>query len=339
MERDISTTVRACRGSHVFSKYLKATRLKHRLSQEQLCANLKLKSRLFFNLDIITVSRWERGVNIPSLAKQAEIVGIYAQELVDVYSQDHHFLNESLDLLTLSHLTKRKSPQLYFCDEHDNYNIETIGVDHPRFAVILKMILHHEGNPNLDLYYPNDQLQQLSSLKIVIATVFDNQVIGHCLYLESTSHKIMPLLNFKPVPVDCDNEPREDVADTMLVLSSNGACTSIENYLMSVYINYFANNKQLKYLCWNISDAALQKKLVSVKLLPFNIKPLSADNRNTSVCSFLISRVQVMANLFLLKLAVISPGRRAQFLRLVNRGKAYSVMNVAATRSSDRHRA
>ncbi|MPY24394.1 helix-turn-helix domain-containing protein [Shewanella sp. YLB-07] len=305
----ISNICSTIRKRHVFASFLKTTRHKYRLSQEKLCATLKLKSRLFHNLDIITLSRWERGVNIPSLAKQVEVVELYSQELVDIYSQDHHFVDESLNLLALSNLKKSSSAHPYYHGGHDNYKIETINADNPRFKHILKMIHNYEDNPQLEKYYLTALLQRIYSLKIVIATVFDNQVVGHCLYLESNRNKVLQLLNCKTASLDlCD-----EAADSMLVLSSNGASVSIENCLMSVYINNFASNKQLKYLCWYISDTSLLKKLARMKLLPFKVKPWSAEKRYTSVSSFLIDRSQVMANRFLLKLAVISPSRRAQF--------------------------
>lgn len=304
--------------SHVFSKFLRNTRQNNDLSQEQLCLYLRKQSSLFYNLDTITVSRWERGVNIPSLAKQAEIVELYNHELVDIYGNDNEFLNECTKLLALP-INQRKSSHPYY--RGDEYMIEEIDNQHPCFHLILGMILQYEGNPCLSLDDIDSNRHRLSELKISIASAFGGQVVGHCLFLETTSKEILELLNFK---INLQQMTQSEVlrrSNAVLVISSAGATTQIENSLMSIYMNHFATRKYLSYLGFSVCDDVFTKKLNGAKLVPFKVKSVAQQNKKVDITSFLISRSEVMANRFLLKLAVITPSSLSEILDISVKGK------------------
>ncbi|WP_218919627.1 XRE family transcriptional regulator [Shewanella psychrophila] len=257
-------------------------------------------------------------MNIPSLAKQAEIVELYNHELVDIYGKDNEFLNECTKLLALP-INKRKSTHPYY--RNDEYRIEEIDNKHPCFHLILGMILQYEGNPCLSLDEIDSQRRQLGELKISVATAFGGQIIGHCLFMETRSHTILELLNFKVNLQDISRLNVKGQTNAVLVLSSAGATTQVENSLMSVYMNFFASQKHLTYLSFSVCDDSLIKKLNGVKLSPFKIKSVTKGKNKIDITSFLVSRSEVMANRFLLKLAVISPSNLNQIIDLGVKGK------------------
>ena len=321
MEHDMNSTAycyTSDKDSHVFSIFLRNTRQHNDLSQEQLCLHLRENSSLFYNLDTITVSRWERGVNIPSLAKQAEIVELYNHELVDIYGKDNEFLNECTKLLALP-INKRKSCHLYY--RSDAYLIEEIDNEHPCFHLILGMILQYEGNPCLNLDEIDSQREQLAKLKINVATAFGGQIIGHCLFMETRNHMILELLNFKINLQDIVHQGAQGQDNAVLVLSSAGATTQVENSLMSIYMYFFASQKHLTYLSFSTCDDSFVKKLNGAKLSPFKVKSVSKGKNKVDITSFLVSRSEVMANRFLLKLAVISPSNLNQIIDVGVKGK------------------
>ena len=298
--------------SHVFSTFLKHLRQNNDLSQEQLCLHLRQHSSLFYNLDTITVSRWERGVNIPSLAKQAEIVELYDNELSSIYSRDKQFLRECSSLVAIPHALGLKSSHPYYAN--DEYQIQSLDIQDDSFYLVLKMILRYEGNPSLKLKPPLEDFYGLTNVKISIATAFNGQIVGHGLYLETSSQTVLELININSdlsdIVTSCEHKER----DAMLVLSSAGATKQVENSIMSTYINQFSQRKNLRYLCFSICDEGLVKKLNTVKLEPFKVRNMEFNDRMIAIHSFLLSRSELMANRFLLQLAVISPKRLVTFL-------------------------
>lgn len=298
--------------NHVFSMFLKHLRLNNDLSQEQLCIYLRQHSSLFYNLDTITVSRWERGVNIPSLAKQAEIVELYDRELTSLYSTDPQFLNECRTLVSIPKTESTRSTHPYY--SNDAYEIKAIDINDNSFYLVLKMIMRYESNPSLILKPPLDSIYGLQNLKIAIATAFNGQIVGHALFIETSSQNIFELVNIKSDLKTLMSDLQKKTPDGMLVLSSAGATIELENSIMSTYINLFSNNKRLKYLCFSICDDIFIKKLQTAKLEAFKVRDIAEGDKKVSIHSFLLSRSELMANRFLLKLAVISPTHLANFI-------------------------
>lgn len=298
--------------NHVFSAFLKHLRQNNELSQEQLCLHLRQHSSLFHNLDIITVSRWERGVNIPSLAKQAEIVELYDNEMTSIYSRDKQFLKECSHLVAIPNAPDIKSSHPYYTN--GEYEIQSLDIHDDSFYLVLKMILSYEGNPSLKLKPSLEGFSDLSRVKISIATTSGGQIIGHGLYLETSAQSVLELVNINrdlsEVMDNCDHKDR----DAMLVLSSAGATKQVENSIMSTYIYMFSQNRKLRYLCFSICDEGFIKKLSTAKLEPFKVRTMELNDRMIAIHSFLLSRSELMANRFLLQLAVISPKRLVTFL-------------------------
>jgi transcriptional regulator with XRE-family HTH domain len=305
--------------SHVFSMFLKQIRHENDLSQEQFCLRLREGSSLFCNLDSITISRWEREVNIPSLAKQTEIVELFGKELFDVYGNDHQFISEGIDLVNCRQsYSEGRSIHPYY--KENNYTIEQIGVEHHSFHFFLRMILQYEGNPSIGEIPEEIIKEDYASLTIMVACVYGNQVVGHCLFLNSCSHEILKLLNFKSGLQQLITSTNTTNGDSLLVLSSFGATPQIENCMMSIYINKFACSKPLRYLCFSLCDESLIKKLTAAKLTSFKESAYEKGEVQVSIVSFLISRSEVMANRFLLKLAVISTSRLNSMLNTMVKG-------------------
>lgn len=303
---------------HVFSMFLKNIRQHKKLSQEQLCLHLRKHSSLFYNLDTITISRWERGVNIPSLAKQQEIIEIYDMDLSSIYSRDEQFLKECNSLIAIPDISDAKSIHPYY--RNDDYYVETIDTSHDSFYLILNMILRYEGNPSINNSRLFTESDRLKGLKINIASTIGGQIIGHCLYLQTTVQDILEFVNVK---VDLHELMKQGISkspDALLVLSSAGATIEVENSIMSTYINLFAEKKHLRHLCFSTCHEGFIKKINAAKLNLFKIKSVQVKDKHVAIHSFLLCRSEVMANRFLLKLSVITPEKLINFLDVSGKG-------------------
>ncbi|MCL1137175.1 helix-turn-helix domain-containing protein [Shewanella pneumatophori] len=297
--------------NHVFSTFLKKIRANNVLSQEQLCLQLRQHSSLFYNLDSITVSRWERGVNIPSLAKQAEIVELYDNELTCIYACDKQFIQES------SHLIKTDSEQqksIHPYYRNDEYYIQTIDIRDDRFYLVLKMILRYEGNPTLKLNPPLEEFDSLNDLKISVATAFNGQIIGHSLFLTTTENVIKEIAETNKDLRTIINSSNRNEHDAMIVFSSSGATKQVENSIMSTYLNQFSQQKKMRYFCFYTCDGNLVRKLSTAKLKPFRHTKLKVQERVVNIRSYFLKRSELMANRFLLKLAIITPQQLGNLL-------------------------
>jgi transcriptional regulator with XRE-family HTH domain len=303
---------------NVFAMFLKHLRQSNELSQEQLCLYLRQHSSLFYNLDTITVSRWERSVNIPSLAKQAEIVELYDNELTSIYSHDPQFLEECSTLVSIPNQSRFKSSHPYYTN--DNYDIQIVDINDDSFYIMLKMILRYENNPSLVLKLPLAEFDGLKDLKIHVANAFNDQIVGHALYIETSSQYVLELVNIKSDLNEIVARSPKKLPDTMLVLSSAGATKEVENSIMSTYINRFVSQKNLRYLCFSVCDEGFIKKLNAAKLDAFKVRTIQLEDKTVAIHSFLLSRSELMANRFLLKLAVISPKQLVDFLNIKGKG-------------------
>lgn len=87
------------------------------------------------------------GVNIPSLAKQSEIVEIFGSELFDIYREDKKFINEGLALINLFESTIERSDHPYY--RNTPYRVEFIESHHQNFMTLLQLSLVYESNPRL----------------------------------------------------------------------------------------------------------------------------------------------------------------------------------------------
>lgn len=298
-----------------FSNFLKQIRIENHLSQEDLCCLLREKIFLFNTLDNITISRWERGVNIPSLAKQSEVVEFFGYELFDIYCKDEKFVNNSLDLVSLFGTNVERSEHPYY--RNNSYRIEFIDSHHDNFMNLLQLALGYENNPRL--LFTNNKLSQifLSGLSLVVAFSFGEQIVGHCLFCRTQAKVALEFMNeevdfFEVVAHDCQSKP-----DTLMVFSSFGASAYIDNYMMSVYLNEMALCRTLKYLSFNICDGSLKRKLTQFKLPIFKVKTLECCHNPIKNYSFFSSRSEVMANQNLLKLSVI-PSANPQVIEQMN---------------------
>ncbi|WP_258406622.1 hypothetical protein [Shewanella spartinae] len=251
-------------------------------------------------------------MNIPSLAKQAEIVELYDKELTSIYSADPLFLDECRNLVSIPETQPTKSNHPYYSNE--TYEIKSIDINDDSFYLVLKMILRYENNPSLILKPPLESYHGLDKLKINIATAFNGQIVGHALFVETSSQNIFELINIKSDLKTLMSGLTNKTPDGMLVLSTAGATIELENSIMSSYINSFSANKKLRYLCFSVCNDNFIKKLQSEKIEAFKIRKFCSGDKKLTIHSFLLSRSELMANKFLLKLAVISSNQLSSFI-------------------------
>ncbi|MGI2147381.1 helix-turn-helix transcriptional regulator [Shewanella baltica] len=295
--------------AQTFSNFLRHTRTENSLSQEDLCGLLRQKSCLFDTLDSITISRWERGVNIPSLAKQSEIVEIFGSELFDIYREDKKFINEGLALINLFESNIERSDHPYY--RNTPYRVEFIESHHHNFMALLQLSLVYESNPRLSFVSRKLSQPFFHGLSLVVAFSLGEQIVGHSLFCRTQGKIALEFMNDEVDLFEVINHNSQALPDTLMVFSSFGVTPYIENYMMSVYLNELATSRSLKFLSFNICDESLKRKLTQFKLPIFKVRTIEGRSKPIKNYSFFCSRTEVMANRNLLKLSVI-PSSKSQ---------------------------
>ncbi|MDX2319623.1 MAG: helix-turn-helix transcriptional regulator [Moritella sp.] len=289
----------------VFSSFLRKIRTEHNLSQEGLRALLNERSHSFDSLDTISISRWERGINTPSLTKQSEIAEVFGDDLFNIYSSDTDFVEESICSLQFSVGDKNdKAAHPYY--KHEQYHIEYIPPEHDHFERFLKLSLMYEGNPRL---FPTRQdttsIDLLKQLTLMSAFCSLSQLVGHCLFCKVSSKALFEFMNSTTGVLDLLNIAQQDRANVLLVLSSFGVSPQIDNHMMSIYLNQLAMDNTIEYLSFSTCDSKLKQKLMQMKIPMFKVKPVEHQAKVIQNYSFIMSRSEVMANRNMLMLSVI----------------------------------
>lgn len=291
----------------VFSSFLRKIRTEHQLSQEGLRALLNDKSYSFENLDTISISRWERGINVPSLTKQSEIAEIFDNDLFNIYSSDETFVKESIDLIQLSSNAKNeKNLHPYYKDE--SYRIQFIQPGHDNFTAMLKLCLTYESNPRLfPMYQDPLNSELLKPLTFVSAFCCLSQLVGHCLFCKINTKALFEFMNNSIGIMELLSlgQREQEPENVLLVLSSFGVSWQIDNHMMSVYLNRLAVDSTIEYLSFSTCDNKLKQKLMQMKIPMFKIKPIEYQSKIIQNYSFIMSRSEVMANRNMLMLSVI----------------------------------
>jgi len=289
----------------VFSSFLRKIRSEHNLSQEGLRALLNERSHSFDSLDTISISRWERGINTPSLTKQSEIAEIFDDDLFNIYSSDADFVEESAYFVQLSSCVKRdKTVHPYY--KNEQYHTKSILSDHADFESMLKLCLMYEANPRL---FPAGQAiassTLLKPLNLVSAFCGLKQLVGHCLFCKVNTKALFEFMNSSIGIMELLNVMNQERANVLVVLSSFGVSPQIDNHMMSVYLNQLATDKAIEYLSFSTCDSKLKQKLMQMKIPMFKVKPIEYQSKIIQNYSFIMSRSEVMANRNMLMLSVI----------------------------------
>lgn len=290
----------------VFSEFLRNIRSEHNLSQEALRALLNERSHSFDSLDTISISRWERGINTPSLTRQSEIAEVFGIDLFNIYSSDVDFVDESVYSLQFSVGEKNdKVTHPYYNNEQ--YHIESIHPKHVNFKQLLKLCLVYEGNPRLlPTHQDKIPVELLKSLTLVSAFCDFSQLVGHCLFCKVNTKALFEFMNNSIDILDLLNSSKQPRANVLVVFSSFGVSPQIDNHMMSVYLNQLATDKAIEYLSFSTCDSKLKQKLMQMKIPMFKVKPIEHNSKTIQNYSFIMSRSEVMANRNMLILSVIS---------------------------------
>lgn len=290
----------------VFSSFLRKIRSEHDLSQEGLRALLNDKSHSFDSLDTISISRWERGINTPSLTKQAEIAEIFGDSLFNIYRSDTDFVAECMHSIQFSVGDKNdKTTHPYYQDEQ--YHTECIDTEHVNFERFLKLCLMYEGNPRLlPTHQQTSSAEVLKQLTLISAFCNASQLVGHCLFCKVNSKALFEFMNNTIGILDLLNVVKQDRVNVLVVFSSFGVSAQIDNHMMSIYLNQLAMDDTIEYLSFSTCDSKLKQKLMQMKIPMFKVKPIEHQAKMIQNYSFIMSRSEVMANRNMLMLSVIT---------------------------------
>jgi len=135
------------RGSVVkFSKYLKRYREKHGVTQQDLVYGLySFDDEMFRGLDTTTVSKWERGITQPKLAKQVRILQYFQQETGLAFPALKEESVEQTEKLIcragFENLVLNKSKELVLNFPEKTMNEKNLHVEHIRYSDRMDAIL------------------------------------------------------------------------------------------------------------------------------------------------------------------------------------------------------
>ncbi|MFV8458805.1 helix-turn-helix domain-containing protein [Vibrio owensii] len=128
----------------MFGEIIRSFRKQSGLSQLEFVNALQKSSSNFDNLDVVTLSRWERGATKPHLSRQNEILDMLGVDIFDVWSAAN-------DVTNLPDYTNRVNKHGYF-NQPDIEGIELIVVNTAnlttlsRILNLLDVIFEYEDN-------------------------------------------------------------------------------------------------------------------------------------------------------------------------------------------------
>jgi transcriptional regulator with XRE-family HTH domain len=159
----------------LFPSLLKQLRLKRKLTQSQVAELAQVKSVSLQNLDTVTLSRWERGVTIPTLARKAEIVALLGEDLFDLLRQkktSRKFEN----ILTSSRIAKlnKFQPLLYASGWDDNSSIAKLTGDQCTADILFHLKNYEESYDNQFIHFLSNNLIDIT---IIVST--ESMITGH----------------------------------------------------------------------------------------------------------------------------------------------------------------
>ncbi|MGR5446947.1 helix-turn-helix domain-containing protein [Vibrio jasicida] len=170
----------------MFGDIIRSFRKQNGLSQLNFVNSLQKSSENFNNLDVVTLSRWERGATTPHLNRQNEILDILGVDVFDVWRESH-------GTPPLPAFTSRLSSHGYF-DDSDVEQVEILVINSTNVSLLddisnyVNVILDFEDNVIFKAM-SEKSLTKIDIVKVIITryggelTIVSKyeQILGHSL--------------------------------------------------------------------------------------------------------------------------------------------------------------
>ncbi|WP_038880782.1 helix-turn-helix domain-containing protein [Vibrio jasicida] len=168
----------------MFGEILRSFRKQNGLSQLEFVNALQQSSKNFNNLDVVTLSRWERGATKPHLNRQNQILDMLGYNIFDIWLDQNNINN-------LPAYVKRLDNHGYF-NELDVNNIEIVILNSTnldlikRYTNIFEIIFNFERNLILEKMEESGLMRESIVAKLieqyggeVTIALIDGQLIAH----------------------------------------------------------------------------------------------------------------------------------------------------------------
>ncbi len=171
----------------MFSGIIRNFRLNNGLSQAAFVELIQKSSRNFMNLDVVTLSRWERGVTKPHLSRKNELLSLLGIKFLDFWGKDDYRKN-------IGSLINKIHVDGYFverkCSELEVVKINAMNsFVLPEFLPFLELIIKYEKNI-IFAHFLNEGLE--------IKTIFEkviNQYFGELIIVISNGRLLAHILS------------------------------------------------------------------------------------------------------------------------------------------------
>ncbi|MEZ9796906.1 helix-turn-helix domain-containing protein [Vibrio cyclitrophicus] len=170
----------------MFGNIIRTFRVNNGLSQTNFVDAIQRSNFNFNNLDVVTLSRWERGITTPHLKRQNELLDLIGVNIFDVW-ETHH------SQLFIGKITNKINNNGYL-DMSENINIEVIIINSNNLYIVkgisnlIDVIFEYEDNLIFDNFEVLGFSRQSIIEKIInqysgelTLVVSNGQLIGHLL--------------------------------------------------------------------------------------------------------------------------------------------------------------
>lgn len=303
----------------MFGKQLKKIRKSNNYTQRELAIALSSKSEEFAVLDLVTISRWERGTTTPKNAKAARvlrcltrdissfIISLFSIELVeDLESFLHERFESNLCKMMLAafevELTKStmRIQHSKLFQEVDDHTVGMLRRFHERYNSERQDLF------NLDLYlYQEDY--RLYSLRVHPENEI-RDVIGHTIAFFFDNNDILN----DSLNCDIDFKQairfREDRECALYVASSFSSTSKVFRYQWGSFLDFLARNSNITEMYMNILSGHLAEflikcgfEIVGVKN-PVDIGEIKIGTRRYERCVVRVDTSVLLTNKIALKM-------------------------------------
>ncbi|WP_394141855.1 helix-turn-helix domain-containing protein [Vibrio chagasii] len=247
----------------MFGEYLKELRLSLGVTQRELAIQLNLADEEFQSLDVVTLSRWERGITKPTLSKCLRVLRCLKTDLSDFYTlipnpnetkifdefAQIRFDNRLIKLSVLNYKAPEKT-QVSTITE-----LALLQQDNDEMLSILKTFFEAseyipKGLFDVNLY--DYQLQQRVVAKRFITKT--GQLTGHSLSFIFEDKYFQKVINSKKFDIDLKKSVNYDNKNKLAICNYNHHTSNFEVFrcvFVSQYINLIRHSNIQTYYFFN----------------------------------------------------------------------------------------
>ncbi|HHS99879.1 MAG TPA: XRE family transcriptional regulator [Thiomicrospira sp.] len=229
-----------------FNDYLRACREALNLTQNELVSNLIGLSKDFSSLDTTTLSRWERGVSKPTVAKQTLIIDYFSKQLNGALP----LVGSVKECEIQASLCPDEFSKLFGQNTHQVMKFPTHHIESSEFKVVKfveselksEALSKHqhvfEGLCNIPLDLEQIQAFSLNSSNLFLICEYQEQYFGHLFVLRLKPDALDDLLNFRRTVHSLNGD---DIAgiDEVASLYFFGAFAMSDEVISKLFIHFY----------------------------------------------------------------------------------------------------